>query len=217
MTKPSKVNRALFNAQSVEPVSISDAGQMAARAGDSLSKVATWCGTHIANFPANVASEDRAAFKTGVWVHYQTVKPAVYFRREGKNLIRLTDKPDKPDKLGPDHVKLDVAFCTGLTGQYVGGLKTTDPELYKEVTAYRDECNKYAANRWGAVVRFHHALTATSKPRGASKSFKDKMGEVFDTMAKSAKVAKTARGDVTAPEPDKFKAAVKAFWAALAS
>lgn len=215
MAKGNKVTQAVEAALQVrEPVSIVDAGSQAARAGDSLERVARWCGAHIEKFPDDVSKQDRAAFKSGVFVYYQTVKPAQYYRREGMNLIRLDSKPDK---FGPEHVTLDVAFCTGFTGQQLGGLKTTDPELYKEVTVYRDACNVYAGNRWIATTGCYRRLTAEPRPRGAPKHFRDRMSDMFDTMAKSAKVAKDSRGDVTAPTPEQFKAAVKAFWAALSS
>ena len=216
MSKPKSLKGAVQSALSltVEPVSIRDAGSQAARAGDSLERVARWCAAHIADFPSKVSKPDRAAFKDGVFVHYQTVKPAQYYRREGKNMVRLEDKPAK---FGPEHLTLDVAFCTSLTGQQFGGLKTTDPEAYKEIAVYRDDCNKYAGNRFAAVVSCHKRLTAEPRPRGATEPFKDRMAKLFDSMAKSAKVAKDSRGDVTAPTPEQFKAAVKAFWTTLAS
>ena len=212
MTKSKQVKQAV---QSALPVSIRDAGTRAARAGDSLETVARWCAANIPNFPDDVSKEDRAMFKDGAFIHYQTVKAAQYYRREGKNLIRLDAKPDK---FTPDHLTLDVAFATGITGQQLGGLKTTDPALYAEVTDYRDDCNAYASNRWSAVTGCWRRLTAVKRERSATDPWRDRMNAKFDEMGKSAKIAASpARGDVTAPQPDQYKAAVKAFWAALAS
>lgn len=217
MAKAKQVKTAVqtaLNVENTEPVSIRDAGSKAARAGDSLETVARWCHAHMAGFPNEVSKEDRAAFKDGVFVYYQTVKPPLYFKREGKNLVKLGEAPEK---FLPEHVTLDVAFATGITGQQLGGLKTVDPALYEEVSAYRDDCNKYASNRWTAVTGCWRRLSATPKERGANKTFHERMTKVFDTMGKSAVTARVSRKDETAPSAEQFKAAVKAFWAALAS
>ena len=213
MSKNRKLQTAVQNTLNVLPASIRDAGQMAARAVDNLTRVATWCKANMANFP-DVSKEDRAAFRDGALIHYQTVKAPVYYLREGKNLIRLDSAPDK---MTPEHVKIDVAYATGMTGQAHGGLKTVDPALYEAVTPYRTDCNKYAANKWIAVCKAAKALDPVERQRGATDPFKVRVEKIFDTLAKSAKTARENRGDVTAPTPEQFKAAVKAFWTALSS
>lgn len=208
MSKPEKITRIV---SVVEPKSLRDAGMQAARTGDGLSTLATWMGANCKGFPNEVSKEDRRLFKDGVFVYYQTVKPAIYLKREGQNLIRQ----GKPVKFTDLDVTVDVAFATGLTEHQLGALKKTDPALHGVVTEYRNECNVYAGNRWKAVVTFWRAEHAPKRERSSNDSFNEAFTKIFDGTAKKL-ARKRQAGDPTAPSDEKFKLAVRAFWKALA-
>lgn len=211
MSKPTKLQVAL---QTITPKSLRDAGALAARSGDSLYKVGQYCAAHMEGFPGKVSKDDWQAFKEGVFVHYQTVKPAEVYRREGVNLVKL-DKDQVPAKLSPDMVKVDVAYATGISSHDLGKLKDSDRALYDVLNPYRQDCNAYASNAFGNVKRSYKATLNKSRSRGTTKPVKERMDEWFTAMATSIKTARDNRGDPTAPSDEAFKRAVKAFWTEL--
>lgn len=213
MTKP-KDKLVRFTPVAVK--SIRDAGTQAARTGDSLASIANYMAANCSKnkdgkgFPDYIGDTERAEFKDGVFVHYQTVRAAQYYVREGSNLVPCA----KPAKFGPEHEVIDVSRTTGMTPNDFGKLKTSDRSLYDIVAEYRGACNVYAGNRLRMVIGCYKAMHSVPHARGANKSFHDGMLEEFAKRQKA--LAKRRKdGDLTCPSDATFKRAEKAFWAEI--
>lgn len=194
--------------------STADYGYQFSGAREKLGDIAARAPEMIPGFPENVTPETKSEVYAGFMLRYQEKNPAKTYKREGTDTY-IPLEGDIPQMA--ETLKMTVAYANAVSGQEFGKLRASQPNLYGLIKAVRESSRNYAAACWSNLVAAYKTRSAegsTGRSRGATKDWKVRVSDFFDTMKKGRKTA-LARGDATVPSEEKFKAATDAFWAAL--
>lgn len=196
--------------------SVADIGYQAARYVDMSSTLVRALIDANIGWPNDISDDNLALLKSGILLRKQEITEPVWFRVEGKNLVRLDSAPTaaelKNDKLS--FLKLDVAYATAITPHQLGGMKESHPAEYEKIVEVRRAASKYVSNVIGRLKAMTKALTETDRQRGSAKPIKERVDEFFKGLKKSNKVARDNRGDPTAFADELLERKITAFWKA---
>jgi vacuolar-type H+-ATPase subunit H len=187
-------------------------GYAQAQSSDSLEDRANEAMASITGFPEDISPEAKAALYRGYIRRWSERNPAKVYAIIGGNYTLATPEILSNKKVEKIEVGAEYAFSFS-THEY-GKLGQENPQLRKIVQEVRQSAQDYCSNRLGDLKRA--AKKILSKAQGGqtreTKSFEESAKKVFNDWEKSVKT-KSSRGDASA-KPDKFKAAVAAFWKA---
>jgi TRAP-type C4-dicarboxylate transport system substrate-binding protein len=111
-----------------------------------------------------------------------------------------------------EKIQVGAEFAFSFSTHEYGKLGQENPQLRKIVEKIRTDAQDYCSNRLGDLKRA--ARKILSKQNGGiareTKSFEESAKKIFSDWEKSVKT-KASRGDPSA-KPEKYKAAVAAFW-----
>lgn len=196
--------------------SVSDIGYQAARYVDMSATLIRALVEADIGWPNNMSDENAALLKAGILLRKHEITAPVWYRVEGKNLVKLDAAPTAAELKADtgNFLKLDVQYATGISPHELGKRKESHPAEYEVVVEVRKAASKYVSNVLGRLRAMTKALTETDRQRGATKPIKEKIEEFFKSLKRSNKLAKENRGDPTAFDDDVLDRKVAAFWKA---
>jgi len=172
-------------------------------------------GNGVADAKAGTLKDEaRDGIKAGMQVCFcESDKPVTYVR-EGHDSYRALGADEKLPK--GKGLKLTASYAVGMSGRDFGKLKGEQPNLHALIKAKRDRISNLISTSYGRLLQ----LIKTPEGRGTRGEIQDwaaRVAEVFETLKKGAKNART-RGDTTVPDSDAkiataFKTALKALTA----
>jgi len=187
-------------------------GYHQAQSSDSLEDRASEAIAHIPGFPETISDEAKAALYRGYIRRYNERKPVTTFAVIDGNYVTAT--PEMVSNKKVEKVEIGVSFAMSFSTHEYGKLTQENPALRKIVQGIREDASTYCSNRLGDLKRAAKKIlkSAQDGQKRETKTFEESAKKVFEDWEKSVKT-KNSRGDSTA-KPEKFKAAVAAFWKA---
>ena len=187
-------------------------GYAQAQSSDSLEDRANEALTEIAGFPESITDEAKAALYRGYLRRFGERRPAVTYAVVDGHYVQATPEMTANKKI--EKIEVTVAFAMSFSTHEYGRMTQDNPALRKIVQEIREAAGTYCSNRLGDLKRAAKKILKAGQEgtKRETKTFEESAEKVFGDWEKSVKT-KAARGDATA-KPDRFKAAVAAFWKA---
>lgn len=140
------------------------------------------------------------------------LRPAVWYRAEGDNMVRLDAAPKKDAAEGC--FQMSIPFAMSLSTQAINGIKSR-PNYKSLIQEWRKDGQKYASDLYNDILRECKRLAEggeTRKRETHATAMSEKIPETFKALRKSNKVARDSRGDDSALSDEAFAAGEAAFW-----
>lgn len=187
-------------------------GYAQAQSSDSLEDRANEAMASIAGFPEEISDEAKAALYRGYLRRFGERRPPATFAVVDGHYVQAT--PEMVANKKVEKIEVSVAFAMSFSTHEYGRMTQENPALRKIVQDIREAASTYCSNRLSDLKKAAKKILRAGQDgaKRETKSFEESAKTVFDQWEKSVKT-KAARGDATA-KPDKFKAAVAAFWKA---
>jgi len=200
------------------PENLRDAAYMGAHSAETLAS----CAMFLRDIQPNVVDSDitednMKQLKDGWAVRYAERFPGdLYMVKEGKYIPLKGVKTEDIPK-GTETAFFTLGVALGYTTHAFGQLGQSEPEKHSIIKKWREDFQKYVSNRKNEMLSIIRKDAAAGKTqKRVTNDWTASAKKMFDAL-KDQRKNKAAKGDTSAPPEAKLKAAIEAFYAALAA
>lgn len=200
------------------PENLRDAAYMGAHSSETLAS----CALFLRDIQPNVVDSDitegnMKQLRDGWAVRYaEKFSGDLYMIKEGKYIPLKGIKTEDIPK-GTETAFFTLGVALGFTTHAFGQLGQREPEKHSIIKKWREDFQKYVSNRKNEMLAIIRKDAAAGKAqKRVTNDWTASAKKMFDAL-KDQRKNKAAKGDTSAPPEAKLKAAIDAFYAALAA
>jgi len=182
--------------------SLATMAQNQAQVSDTLANHARYAMSKIVGFPNTEPSKEQMAqLNEGYHRQYAVSHPNKTYARINESLIEWETLTKEQQSKVKEKLVIGVDYTLAITTQKFAKMKTgkeADPALHAVLKQWRDGLSNYRNAKYKNLVsKCKELMPKAERTRKATEDFIIRIGEVFDALEKSCKIAE-GKGDTTA-------------------